>query len=108
MLGGCSPLVIDLGVDILESFELEEVLGIGTLVPDVLRFDKLFSLHLGLRVTDLDVIASWCRNFLVMLETLVAVLQVGTGGLSEIVANDALDRCLRSVWPSEGKLVVWQ
>ena len=72
-----SPLVVDLSINILESLELEQVLLV-LLFPDILRLNELLSLDLGLRVTDLDVIAPWCRRLLVVLQTLISILQVFT------------------------------
>ena len=73
-----SPLVVDLGVDILEALELEQV-PMVLLFPNVLRLDELFGLHFSLRVTDLDVIALGRADLFVVLQALVPVLQVPAG-----------------------------
>lgn len=103
----CSPLVVDLGVNILEALELEQILLI-LLVPDVLRLNEFLCLDLGLCVTDLDVIALGCTHFFVVLQTLVSVLQVPARRLTEVVTDNALDWRLRSIWASECELLIRQ
>ena len=99
--------MVDLGVDILEALQLKQVL-LTLLVPDVLRLNELFRLDLGLRVTDLDVIASGCAHLLVMLQTLVSVLQVPARRFAKVVTDNALDRCLWSVRTTKRELFIRQ
>lgn len=100
-----SPLVVDLRIDVLESLELEKVLGI-LLLPDILSLDEFFRFSLGLRVTDLDIIALWLCISLVLLKTLVPVLNVACSAFSKVVTDDTVDWCLWSIWSSEGKLLI--
>ena len=103
--GMVSPLVVDFGVDVLESLELEKVSWI-LLLPSILGLDKLFGLHLGLGVTDLDIIALRLSIFLVLLQTLISILDIASRILSEVVANDPIDRSLWPVGSSESKLLI--
>lgn len=91
----------------MESLELEKVLRI-LLFPDILRLYEFFCFCLSLGVTDLDIIALWLSISLVLLQTLVPVLDVARGALSEVVADDAVDRCLWSVGSSKGELLIRQ
>jgi len=100
-----SPLVVDLSIDILEALELEQVLVVLSF-PDVLGLDELLGLYLGLRVTDLDVIASRLAHLFVVLQTLVSVLQVSARRLSEVVPNNTLDWRLRSIRTAKSKLLI--
>lgn len=99
--------MVDLGVDILEALELEQILLI-LLVPDVLRLNELLGLDLGFCVTDLDVIALGCTHLFVVLQALVSVLQVPARRLSEVVPDNALDWRLRSIWAAECELLIRQ
>ena len=89
----------------MESFELEQVFRIFIL-PHILRLDKLLSLHLGLGVADFDVVAPWLTMFLVVFYIFVPVLQIGTGTLAKVVADDAIDRRLWPVGAPVGELLV--
>lgn len=102
-----SPLMVDLGVDILEALELKQVL-LSLLVPDVLRLNELFSLDLGLRVTDLYVIALGRTHLFIVLQTLVSVLQVPASRFSEVVTDNTFDRRLWSIRTSKCELFIGQ
>ena len=99
--------MVDLGVDILEALELKQVL-LSLLVPDVLRLNELFSLDLGLRVTDLYVIALGRTHLFIVLQTLVSVLQVPASRFSEVVTDNTFDRGLRSIRTSKCELFIGQ
>ena len=73
-----------------------------------MSLDELLGLHFGFSVSDLDIVGSWLAILLILLQALVPILQGARGGLTEVISNDSIDWCLRSVWPTVGKLLLRQ
>ena len=99
--------MVDLSINVLESFELEQIFWI-LLFPDVLSFDELLGLHFCFGISYLDVVAFGSTHLFVLLQALISVLEVSARILSEVITNDSVYRGLRSVRPSKRKLFLWQ
>lgn len=99
--------MVNLGGQVLESFELKHFFWI-LVFPNVLRPDKLLGLRLGLGVADFNVIGPGLAMLLVLFNVFVPVLQLSTGPLSKVIADDPVNRRLRSIGTAERELLVGQ